>query len=63
MMTTKNVSKGRTTTTVAIVDVTTETNDEILDLACAAARESRLSLFGWDVNVIDTEATVYLYTD
>lgn len=61
-----DVDRGRTMKTVRIIDVRDESDDEIVDLAIAAARETRSSLFGWGVRryeITPTIVTVNLYTD
>lgn len=59
------VEKGRTMKRVVLTDTTGETDEQVLDAALDAARETPSSLFGW---VIDRDkargvAVVTLHTD
>ena len=57
---------GRTVKTVLVSEIRDESDEQIVDCAIRAARETRPSLFGWHVSrALDDShrAVVSLYTD
>lgn len=60
-----NVSKGRTVKTVSIEAPEDADRDSLVDTACAAAGETRTSLFGWSVQYwpVSRNWSVDLHTD
>lgn len=56
--------RGYATKWVTVADVTTETDEEVIDFAIASARETRSSLFGWGLSRADDGlVTVALHID
>jgi hypothetical protein len=60
-----DVYKGQTLKRVTLADVADDATDaELLRVALEAARETRSSIFGWDIaRHVDNLATVTLFTD
>ena len=48
---------------VSILNVAGRTDSEVVDFACATAREERSSLYGWSINRVGNIAGVELYRD